>query len=460
MSFPFSTEEVLNLLGYSSNNRSSIYIQCPFCKSSNKPLNIDMKTSMYRCNKNPEHKGNILTFYKELSGCTSNKEAYHEILKRLQIEDITLIPKVEENLIQEVEFDEEKTNLILTKVLEKSFLSSKNRKELLERGFSKERIDKLMYKTLPKRNGKEIIKFVYSLNDNDSYDFSGVIGFFVSKKGYWVIAHNTQGVMIPYRNFWGKIHGIQIRKDEEIRKIDPETGIKEEKYTYLTSRNRKNGTPARQCVHYSGEFTEKGLSIKNGTLVLIEGGMKGDLFYELTNQPTINIPGVQCIKILEKEFPILKAAGVHTIMNGFDMDRITNINVLEPLLKIEKKIKDYGFNYKQLAWNTNYMDRNGHIKELCMNTMFVFTPETLKKEIEKNTLTNTLTRVRKCNRTRIMFALSSIEESKKEVNKKLFLLLVEECNKCGFFEISPIIWKLKCKGIDDYYAYKLKGIIS
>lgn len=453
--FPFSTEEVLNLMGYPTGNKESIYIQCPFCKSRKKPLNVNLKTSLYRCNKNPDHKGNILTFYKEVMGCQSNKEAYHEITDRLNIKDKSYIPKIEIEECKECEIDKEKNAKVLEVFLEKSYLTKQNREDLLARGFTLERIKELKYKTLPSRNGKEIVEFVNSLGISLGIkDFSGVIGFFISKKNYWVVAHYMQGIMVPYRDFYGNIQSIQIRKDENTRKIDPETGEKEHKYGYLTSRNKKRGTAAKQCVHYSGVFGGDGLLVKNGTLVLIEGGMKGDLFYDLTGQPAINIPGVNCISILEKEFEFLKTKGIHTIMNGLDMDRVLNINVLESLVKIEKLIKKHEFFYKQLTWNTEYTTVDQKKANINVNTTFVFTPETLEEELEMKRLTETLQRIQRCNRTKIMFAVNTAEKLQEKL--ELFHLLKKQCSNFNFTEVTPIIWELKDKGIDDYYVSKIR----
>ena len=59
-----------------------------------------------------------------------------------------------------------------------------------------------------------------------------------------------------------------------------------------------------------------------------------------------------------------------------------------------------------------------------------------------------------------MFALKDKSENTSE-NHKLFEVLEKECQnmKC-FIEVTPIYWQLKHKGIDDLYAWKLKGIES
>lgn len=460
MGFPFTTAEVLSLLGYTIDSyKSGVYIQCPFCRSKNKPLHFELMTSKYRCNKNPEHYGNILTFYREIEGCKDNKEAYKEILKRLNINDVSntrevILPKTN----KEIQQDLDKSNRVYQQLLAKSYLSKSNREDLLNRGFSDVDIQRVGYKTLPQRNGKEIYEFTKSL---DLKDPAGVPGFFLTKRDYWILYHGKSGIMIPYLSFFGKVQAIQIRKDESVREFNPETGEKEHKFYYLSSRYKKCGTPARQVVHYAGQFLKKDggrtLQVSNGILVYLEGAMKGDLFYSLTGQPAMCFPGVNCLEVLKQELPVLKEQGIHTLLNGYDMDFIYNINVLEASLKTEKLILDHGFNYQRLTWDTTYIDSQGKENKLNINTMFVFTVQTLIKAIEEDNLSLILKRAKVCKRTRIMFALKDQSELTQK-NQKLNSILRQKCKELGFIECKTIFWHLRRKGIDDYYAFKLKGI--
>ena len=141
------------------------------------------------------------------------------------------------------------------------------------------------------------------------------------------------------------------------------------------------------------------------------------------------------------------------------MDFIYNINVLEASLKNEQIIIEHGFKHKRLTWNTAYLDGNGNKKNLNVDTMFVFTTQTLKKALKEKNLIQTLERVQKSKRSRIMFALKNKKEINEE-NHRLFSILKKECEKLGFFDCQTILWNLQLKGIDNYYAYKLKGIVS
>lgn len=458
--FPFRTEDVLALLGYSVGNRSSVYIQCPFCHSRNKPLNFVLETSQYRCNKNPDHHGNILTFYRDLEGCSDNKEAYREICKRLNIDAHTYVShesvEVPEKNV-DLPYDIVRTDQAYRKILTKSYLSSKNRKELNARGFSDADLEMLSYKTLPERDGLEIYQFVQELSiDNPS----GIPGFYRSKKGSWMFAHGKRGVMIPYRDFYGRIQGAQVRKDDDVRQMID--GKLENKYSFISARYRREGGAAVQFAHYSGEFRvqddgTKKLYTPNGSLVMTEGGMKIDLFRCLTKQPGIGLPGVNCENVLKRELPIIKENGIHTIYMGFDMDRMTNINVAAALVKIEAAIKEHGLCCKHLQWDTEYLTMKKEQRKLNPATMFVFTPETLANNMADEILEKTLQSAFDLNKHRIMFAIRDEREATKE-NADRYKTLKKVCDRFGFLECTPIYWNLKHKGIDDFYAYKLKNI--
>lgn len=457
-SLPFRTEDVLNLMGYQVNpNRKSVYIKCPFCKSSNKPLNVDLRSSFYRCNKNPQHAGNILSFYADYFGMT-NKEAYRDIIQKLNISDAAYTPPKPVEKVKEYEFDEEKSDKVFRRILARSYLSKKDFESLLKRGFSEEDIKRVGYKTLPERDGREIFEFTQSLGISD---LSGVPGTFISKKGYWMLYHGKRGIIVPYHSFFNKIHGMQIRKHNDV--LEYNDGKPEDKFYYLSSRYKQNGTAASQVAHYAGKFVEddagEHFDVSIGTLVLIEGGMKADLFYSLTGQQSMAIPGVHCINLLKKELPILKKFGLHTILIGYDMDRMLNINVLEALTKIEQLIKEYDISVKNLSWNTAYINNRGSANTLDTEKGFVFTPKSIKKAIEETGLDDILTRVQQCHRNRIYFALTNKEELSDE-NRSLFNLLKRTCEKYPqILHLECIFWELKLKGIDDYYAYKLKNIV-
>ena len=460
--FPFRTEDVLGLLGYSTGNKDSLYIQCPFCRSRKKPLHFDMRTSVYRCNKNPEHHGNILTFYRDLAGCEDNKAAYREICQRLGMDTHTYQKQTfsdEEKKEKDVSlpYDVVRTDKAYRKILTKSFLSSKNKQELLARGFSVEDIVKLNYKTMPERDGLEIYKFVEELSLENP---SGIPGFYRSKKGAWMFMHGKRGIIVPYRDFYGRIQGAQVRKDNEVRQIVD--GEMEHKYYFISARYKRDGGAAYQFAHYAGEFREKengekSLYIPNGAIVMTEGGMKIDLFHCLTKQPGIGIPGVNCENVLLRELPILKEHGVHTIYLGFDMDRMMNINVSSALAKIEKIILEHGLECTYLKWDTTYHTMHEEEKTLQTDTMFVFTPETFDHDMEDGVIEQTLERAFSLGKKRIMFAMKNSKEATQE-NLNRYNTLKGICARYGFLECTPIYWELKHKGIDNFYAYKIKGI--
>lgn len=452
--FPFRTEDVLSLLGYQVRSTNGVYIQCPFCKSRNKPLHFELASSVFRCNKNPDHHGNILTFYRDLQGLNDNKEAYREICERLRID----VHTVSQSPIQEkpkldkiLPYDIARTDQAYRKILAKSYLSKKNSEELKARGFTDENLSHLQYRTLPRRDGIEIYEFVKNLYIENP---SGIPGFYRSKKGSWMFYHGKPGVIVPYRDFYGRIQGAQVRKDDDVREIVD--GKLENKYYFISARYRRDGGAAVQFAHYAGDFrmqedgTQK-LYVPNGMLVMTEGGMKIDLFHALTGQAGIGLPGVNCENVLNRELPIMKANGVHTILMGFDMDRVCNINVAAALPKIEASIKRHGIKCQSLKWNTEYITEQKQKKHLQTETMFVFTPESYDNNVEDDTLEQTLQRAYDLGKTRIMFAIENESAYTKE-NIGKYEALKKICSRYAFLECTLIFWKLQHKGIDDFYA--------
>lgn len=475
--YPFTPAEVLTLMGYPvQENRASVYLQCPWCMSKHKPLNVNLKNGMYRCNKNDEHKGNVLSFYAKLNNM-DNKTAYKEICERLRINDTSskrapvMIPKE-----KECKIDFDKTDKVLKQIHGTFSLSEKHKDDLLKRGFSEDAIQKYQFRTFPEIDHLQAAKVASKLGFSD---YAGVSGFYMNRKETcWMISSEDSGIMVPYRDFYGKLTGDQIRRDEEKRKVF--NGIKQPKYVWFSSVGKNRGTKGKQLCNYNGTFSQK----ENGefsfdvpeTLVLIEGAMKGDLFYDLTSQPNIDVPGVNCLNLLREELPRLKERGLKTLLGGFDMDRMMNVNVMVALHKIENYARSLGISFRNLQWNSTYRTMSGEEHLLNSDKMFVFTPETLQKILNSEKdfcqehperkyethelLKQTLQKCKEYGHTRMMFALKDKTENTVE-NYKLFEILKKECTAMNcFIEITPIYWQLKHKGIDDLYAWKLKGIIS
>ena len=78
--------------------------------------------------------------------------------------------------------------------------------------------------------------------------------------------------------------------------------------------------------------------------------------------------------------------------------------------------------------------------------------KTLKRFIKKNRLDYVVDEVKELGRT-FFFAFENKREA--QDNKELFYFIKQKYS----IDIKPIIWSLKLKGIDNYYAYTVKNII-
>ena len=86
--------------------------------------------------------------------------------------------------------------------------------------------------------------------------------------------------------------------------------------------------------------------------------MKADLAHNITGRAYIAVPGVNALPQLEAELKKLRRIGVRRIVNAYDMDYLTNEYVAKAIGKTEEMIRDEGFEYNRMTWDT----RNGVLK--------------------------------------------------------------------------------------------------
>lgn len=373
MEWPFSTREVLELLGYSiPTNNTHIYIQCPYCHDKKKHLNINLVKNKYRCNLCGES-GNTLQFYRDLVGLHDCKEAYWDIMEHLNLKTE---PREVLNICRERVREEQKKihtvpvlspekrhstyqNLLNLLTLEDDHLS-----DLMQRGLTEKEIKNLGYKTYSYEKMDDVIHAL----KNMKLDLIGVPGFF---RYYNEIKFKKEkrGILVPYRSFSGYIVDLQLRIDEAEREIE-EDGKKSTKYKWISSKDLYDGC-ASSSIHYACEFgwNEKAEEFypiygKNKTFYLTEGGMKADIAHFLSDYklPFIAVAGVNHYTKLEEELIRLKEYGVEKIVNVYDMDYLTNPNVKKAMEKTKEIIIGCGLKYQRYVWNTSYKGIDDYLK--------------------------------------------------------------------------------------------------
>lgn len=375
--YPFTVTEVLNLLGiYPDTAHGDYKMVCPFCgsKKASKKMWINLDKGMYHCwaASCPARAGNIVDFYAKARDLEWN-EAYREIKKELRLENtdpnhvkerkITIRKReieAEPVLAEENIADIEKRHLWYSLLLTNSRckLKAEHLQNLVNRGFDEETA-KILYSSVPCSDNYEYFKLTAQLQKETASDPDGVPGFFMSQNNKWVLSYLQGGIMIPIINFNKKIQVIAVRIDDENRRKDDYGDYIDGKFTYLTSNNKNRGCKAHSFIHYACDFKydeERRCMIPvipNQMIVLIEGPMKADLFYHLTGQSAIAVSGVDNLKYLKGELEKLKSiCGIQTVLNGYDMDYLTNPNVQMAQEKAKNIIKELGLNYSRITWNT------------------------------------------------------------------------------------------------------------
>ena len=111
------------------------------------------------------------------------------------------------------------------------------------------------------------------LQDQGCY-LAGVPGFFRTEDGNWALTGLPRGILIPVRNVCGQIQGLQLRKDNSVKR----------KFRWVSSMGEKDGCGAECWTHLAGPATE--------TLILTEGPMKADVIHALTGFSVLAVPGV------------------------------------------------------------------------------------------------------------------------------------------------------------------------
>lgn len=447
MSLPFATSDVLNLLGYPvESGRNNEYYTCPYC-GRKKKLNFNFEKNMFRCNACGTS-GNILVFFKDQRVLADTKVAFKQILKELKIDNkgtVKIQPLVQSSEKKVKLASISQRDMVYTKMLHCMDLSSSNRADLLKRGFTDVEIKRLGYKTFPADyDTKSRVMKDMSL---DSYE--GIPGFYVTKNQHWFLNTWKKGILVPYRDINGKIQELQCRMDNDECK-DTDT-----KYFYVSSNGKKNGTSAKQVIHYACDFKDNLAVVRNGVLYLTEGAMKADLFHCISGNPVIAVPGVNCLSALKKELPNIKKLGVYRIVIAYDMDRVKNYEVLKALHAMKDVIKEFGFDCRLKEWGTEYVLLNGEYKTMNTLNQFVMTPDSIHKLNERKKLKETLRGLKEQSIDEILLAFCSSLEAKS--HKEDYLRLKALCEMCDV-KCTPCLWKLHCKGIDDLYAYEVRHV--
>ncbi len=214
-------------------------------------------------------------------------------------------------------------------------LSGEHREHLLSRGLSAAQVAALGYRTMPKAGRTHISARVTAV----AGEVAGVPGFYLYKEGVWCLA-GPPGILVPVRDFEGRVHGAQIRRTGE---------IEGPRYVWLSSqgddrRPRVGGTPAKATYHVARAGSTP------GRVWITEGPIKADISAMLLGEAVIAVPGVNAWE----GSGLLDALKKHSVAEAtiaFDADLAANKWVARSAWKLHRALRRAGITTQFAAWS-------------------------------------------------------------------------------------------------------------
>lgn len=378
----FNIVQVANLLGLIPKNgdipaSGSYNVKCPIC--GDYKLNININKGVWRCAHCEEHGGTLSLYTRFAYGAQSyskelGQRALADIEQRIGIKHLQFFSN--DFVKDTTSLSDETLDNFYSKLLEmpELKLNDDHKNKLKERGFSETDITMYQYRTLPtelhiKWNRFQILQDFNKNNVSKLFEdypnlkrigikriLSGiVIGEYFTQKlkmipedvpgffkigNYWYFNY-FPGMLIPLRNWKHQIVGFQIY-----------TGVPKYKYITLSSRGFDKGVSGGSRLHFSILNAELN---QNTTVYLTEGPLKADCSLSLiSNRKNIAFAallGVNSLNDLKRVLPQLKEMKIKAIVDTLDMDKCTNIHVINAWEKIHRLITAQKIPCKRLFWD-------------------------------------------------------------------------------------------------------------
>ena len=357
--FPFTMEYVLRdvcnaeLKRDRANGKGEVVVCCPL--RSGKTFEVNLYKEYWKCFKGctdcpVNGKGGLLDLYRLYFHCEDKKEAYRRIMDTMSSnEELVERRKKEKKSPTKVAqiADADALDKTYSALLSELVLSKEHRRDLLKRGLSSKDIDVMGFRSIPQTGLNIIAAHLY----HSGCQIEGIPGFYFENQEPRMACFGS-GYFIPYRNQGGKIVGLQIRYDVEIK---PEMSAEEihdakkRRYRWLTSSFKQGGTAAANIPFYG----LPGQEVKD-VAYATEGGLKAATASSLSGVWFTAIPGVNCFDAWEVLLSYLKEQGVKTLVDAFDSDRATNEQVAANIKKLYEIAADYGFKMQPWDWGTEF----------------------------------------------------------------------------------------------------------
>lgn len=326
---------------------------CPEC-GKKKKLNINFDKDIFHC---PacDFGGAAFDFWAYYRGLDVRRgdEAFVKTVSsdwyRYIGEDTAVKCKVENARPKEASYheedlaDSETLNKTYRAFLDELILSDKHKANLLERGLGEEDILAGGYKSMPTLSTAPICHKLMSAGVR----LEGVPGFY-KKNNEWhfvqYLGKNGTGFLIPSKDVYGNIQGLQLRVDNTRMTRKDET-LELPRYLTISSAERDFGTKGTTRPHVN--LGKK----KTNKIILTEGPLKANIISAFTGLPTIAVLGVNSIKHLTQPLSQLRALGYNSIAIAYDMDMWQNENVQAAYAKLKGLLNSMAFRYSTYYWD-------------------------------------------------------------------------------------------------------------
>ena len=355
--FPFTILDVAGLLPLRVRRRGagSFYVDCPFCGDTKGRLNISRK-NVWRCNR-CDASGGMLALYAKMYGI-SNAEAYREICEALGCDRATGNTSPRRQPVKPVLLpsDISRTELAapqaihqtLTLLLEQLSLSPRHKAHLLspKRGLTDAQIERFRLKSTPP---PFLCRGLAERLLAKGCTLQGVPGFYQGEDGKWTVnfSNRAAGILIPAVGMDGLLCGMQILLDKPLRDKNDPPEKQGAKYIWFSSNDRRMGVTSGSPVHFVGDPFAK-------TVYVTEGLLKADIAHTLTGRSFAAVAGVANLANLERHLPTLAHGGVQTIVEAFDMDKLSKPQVSAACEKLERMVLSNRIQCIHLTWNAAY----------------------------------------------------------------------------------------------------------
>ncbi len=372
MALKITMPEVFNMLNWDykllSASKHEYRTTCPNCGHKNLEIN-DFVGQCWNCST----KFNAVSFIAAVYN-TDTKSAYKMLIKDGLVETDPSMQQVkynnnhgiEENPMADISERNKANNIIIDSLT----LSDPHKKDLENRGVDVDTFLKLGYRSYPT---DKILRFNLAQKVVDSgVKVKGIPGLYIDEKSNSpIMCWRKKGILVPYRDIHFNLQGFQNRKDSDVLEKD-EDGKLENKYDYVSSGGKKEGTSSTSFVHYACKFytewkTKEVWPRLGYTVFLTEGAMKADIAHYFSGLPFIAIPGVSARLHLGKELEKMKKRGVTKVYDCFDMDYLKNEHVAKAREAIQQLCESKGINYEMILWDAEYKGIDDYLKYLHEN---------------------------------------------------------------------------------------------